>query len=150
MTAWTRLGMELIKFLHCPLIFSSRNHTWITASIIFVFVVQSIFCNLALHMDQRFSIGLRSGEFPGQSRRVTPLSLKYFTITLETWQGAESNDWSCYSGVVPGREDQGTVQKCNQLHAKFRLSLEPKEDTFPVFSWFGPGPLDICPCFEEK
>ena len=28
------------------------------------------------------------------------------------------NDRSCYSGVVPGREDQGTVQKFNQLHAK--------------------------------
>ena len=115
---WTRLGMELFKFVHCPLIFSSRNHTWITASIIFVFVVQSIFCNLALHMDQRFSIGLRSGEFPGQSRRVTLLSLKSFIITLETWQGTESNDWSYYSGVVPGREDQGTVQKFNQLHPK--------------------------------
>ena len=37
------------------------------ASISLVMVVRSNFCNLDLLIDNKFSMGLRSGEFPGQS-----------------------------------------------------------------------------------
>jgi len=37
------------------------------ASISLVMVVQSNFCNRGFLIDHKFSMGLRSGEFPGQS-----------------------------------------------------------------------------------
>jgi len=42
-------------------------HTWMMASISLVMVVQSNFCNRDFLIDHKFSMGLISGEFPGQS-----------------------------------------------------------------------------------
>jgi len=42
-------------------------HTWLMASISLVVVVQSNFCNRDFLVDHKFSMGLRSGELPGQT-----------------------------------------------------------------------------------
>jgi len=42
-------------------------HTWMMASISLVVVVRSMFCNQDFLIDYKFSMGLRSREFPGQS-----------------------------------------------------------------------------------
>lgn len=53
MWASPSFGIQSIIFLQCSMILSSRYHTWRTASIILVFVVQSSFSNLALHKDHK-------------------------------------------------------------------------------------------------
>jgi len=42
-------------------------HTWMMASISLVMVVRSNFCYRDFLTDHKFSMGLRSGEFPGQT-----------------------------------------------------------------------------------
>lgn len=86
-TSSTRFRIESTSFLQFSDIFWSRNPIWITAWISFVFVGQSILWRTLTH---RFSIGLRSGEFPGHWRHVIFLSLKYFIMALDMWHGAES------------------------------------------------------------
>jgi len=45
----------------------SWYHIWLMAFISLIMVVQSNFCNWGCVMDHKFSMGLRSGEFPSQS-----------------------------------------------------------------------------------
>ena len=42
-------------------------HTWMMASLSLAMVAQSNFCNRDSLIDHKFSMGLKSGEFPGQS-----------------------------------------------------------------------------------
>jgi len=50
------------------------------ASISLVVVVQSNFCNWDFLTDHKFSMGLRSGEFPGQSITSNFASWKSFSL----------------------------------------------------------------------
>ena len=59
-------------------------------SISLVLLVQSRFLNLFLIIDHRFSIGFRSGEFPGHSKVVMLFSVMYLVTFFEVWQGAKS------------------------------------------------------------
>ncbi len=43
-----------------------------------------------LTIHHRFSMGLRSGEFAGQSSTVTPWSLNQLLVLLAVWAGAKS------------------------------------------------------------
>ncbi len=45
---------------------------------------------LLLTIPHRFSMGLRSGEFAGQSSTVTPWSLNQLLVPLAVWAGAKS------------------------------------------------------------
>ena len=62
----------------------------IIATISFSIVEQSTLQILLLIIAHKFSIGLRSGEFPGQSIVVSPFSSKNARIFFEVWQGARS------------------------------------------------------------
>ena len=53
-------------------------------------VVQSIFLNRDLIIPQRFSIGFKSGEFPGHSNTWTLFSRKTLELFFEEWHGAKS------------------------------------------------------------
>ncbi len=43
-----------------------------------------------LPLDNRFSMGFRSGEFAGQSSTVTSWSLNQLLVPLAVWAGAKS------------------------------------------------------------
>ena len=55
-----------------------------------IFEMLSSFCKRNFKIDQKFSIGLRSGEFPGQSATFITASLKTFFTCLHVWHGARS------------------------------------------------------------
>ena len=86
----TRLGIEYISVWHICFTSGSWNHMVMIASISLVFSVQSWFLSLVLTILQRFSIGLRSGEFPGQGRILIPLSIMNCLTFFEVWHGARS------------------------------------------------------------
>ena len=50
------------------------------ASMSLVFVVQFSICKRDFKIDQRFSIGLRSGEFPGQSKTFIAASFELSSL----------------------------------------------------------------------
>jgi len=55
----------------------------ITASMSLIRVVQSFLSSLVFTIFHKFSIGFKSGEFPGQSRTLVPFSLKIFFTFLQ-------------------------------------------------------------------
>jgi len=67
-------------------------HTWMMASISSVMIVQSNFCNRDFLTDHKFSMRLRSGEFPGQS----------ITFKFASWRSSslfQMKDTGQYPGI---------------------------------------------------
>jgi len=62
--------------------------TWLMASIGLVMVMQSNFCNRDFLTDHKFSMGLRSGEFPGQP----------ITFNFASWKSS-----SLFQMIDPGQ-----------------------------------------------
>jgi len=79
----TRFGIDSISFRQSWAIFSLRNHMPIIASMSLVRVVQSFLSSLVFTILHKFSIGFKSGEFPGQSRTLIPFSSKIFFTFLQ-------------------------------------------------------------------
>ena len=100
-TSSTLLHIESMSFLHVSFTSGSRNQTWMTLSIIFIFVVQFNLRIRALIMAHKFSIGFKSGEFPGQSNNLNFSIHKNGFVTLELWQGAKS----CWNTPSPSKEN---------------------------------------------
>jgi len=77
------------------------------ASVSLVMVVRSNFCNRDFLIDHEFSMGLRSGEFPGQSITFTFASGKSSSLfqIKDTGQypiGISSTIWKCLSHIWNG------------------------------------------------
>ena len=66
MSIFTRFGIESTNVEHILTTSSSWYQVLIIAKISFCAVQQSVYSILRLIIAHRFSIGLRSGEFPGQ------------------------------------------------------------------------------------
>ena len=90
LSIFTRFGIESTNVEHILTTSSSWNQVLIRAEISFRTVELSVFSILRLIIAHRFSIGLRSGEFPGQSRMVISFSSKNVRIFLEVWHRARS------------------------------------------------------------
>lgn len=75
-----------------PLISSPWNQTLIILQINFSLVVQSIFASRLFRIPHKFSIGLISGELPGQSSTRILWSAKHFSTIFAVRHGA----WSCW------------------------------------------------------
>ena len=84
-TSSTLLHIESMSFLHISFTSGSRNRTWITISNVSIFVVQFNLRIWALIMAHKFSIGLKSGESPGQSNNLNFSIHKNNFVTLELW-----------------------------------------------------------------
>jgi len=80
----------LLSVLGSFLWFISRYHTWIMTFINLSMVVQSNFCNRDFVIDHKFSITLRSGEFPRQSNTFYLCFLKIVFTFLGEGQRARS------------------------------------------------------------
>ncbi len=84
-TASMRRGMEAISLWHCSGVMEAQ------VALIAAFRSSALLGLVSLiFLLTRFSMGYRSGEFAGQSTKVTPWSLNQLLVPLAVWAGAKS------------------------------------------------------------
>ncbi len=85
-------------------------------SLTVAFSSSAIFWSLVSHfpLDNRLSMGFRSGEFAGQSSTPTPWSFKQLLVPLAVWAGAESC-WKMKSASLKSWSAQGSM-KCSKMY----------------------------------
>ena len=102
------LGIDSNNFEQPFKIWGSLYHTWIRAWISFSFEVQSIVRSLCLQMDHKFSIGFKSGEFPGHFSTLMWFSFINFLTCFDVWHGAKS----CWNTPDPSENNRFTSIYC--------------------------------------
>lgn len=134
MTSWTRYGLDstsLEQMFFTPL---SWNHTFITFIIIHSSVEESILPRCFFSMLHRFSIGIVSGELPGQLSVLILFSWINFLTAFELWQGARS----CWNVPLP------SAKVCRNGKSLFlRISIYFDEIIMPSTGTRLPGLLTM-------
>ena len=82
-------GMDLASFLHKSWL-TSWTHMKFSRCLRWSLFRTDCLDSFAFMIDQRFSIGLRSGELPGQSIKLMFWALIQFMEYREVWHGAPS------------------------------------------------------------
>jgi len=86
----SRFANDSISFWQFPLIYCTQCRTWIMTSVSLVMVAQYNFCNQDFVIAHKFSMGWRSGEFPGQSITFNFCFLKIVFTFLDERHGTTS------------------------------------------------------------
>ncbi len=148
-TASIRRGMEVISLRHCWGGMEAQvSLTVAFSSSALLGLVSLIFL---LRIPHRFSMGLRSGEFAGQSSTVTPWSLNQLLVPLAVWAWKQHLHKACQQKEAwsalkfPGRwlrwmwTSENTVDQHQQMtwQPKSSLTVETshwKMDSVPLHS----------------
>ena len=134
-TSSTFLHIESMSFLHISFTSVSRNQTWMTLSIILIFVVQFNLRIRALIMAHKLSIGFKSGEFHGQPKNLKFSIHKNDFVSLELWQGAKS----CWNTPSPS----GNLLRMVGISLVHSTSMHFLLFIIPSIGWRVSGPKSV-------
>ena len=83
LTLWHRLNEQFAVFFNFSASIPNLNYDLMSLA----FAVESTFCKQDFKIDLKFPIGLKSGEFPGQSKIFIAALLKISFTYLDIWHG---------------------------------------------------------------
>ncbi len=110
-TASIRRGMEVISLWHCWGGMEAQVSLTVAFSSSAFFGL--LFLIFLLTIPHRFSMGLRSGEFAGQSSTPTPWSFNQLLVLLAVWAGSKSC-WKMKSASLKSWSAGGSM-KCSKI-----------------------------------
>ncbi len=124
-TASIRRGMDGISLWHCWGGMDAQ------VSLTVAFSSSALFGLLFLiFLDNRLSMGFRSGEFAGQSSTPTPWSFNQLLVLLAVWAGAKSC-WKMKSVSLKSWSAEESMNGCSDVVFKKHNGPTPADDIAP-------------------
>ncbi len=111
-TGSIRHGMEVISLWHCWGGMGAQVSLTVAFSSSAFFGL--LFLIFLLTIPHRFSMGIRSGEFAGQSSTPTPWSFNQLLVLLAVWAGAKSC-WKMKSASLKSWSAEGSMN-CSKMY----------------------------------